>query len=68
MRLIVGPDHRILLPASILGGAIYLVACDTLARIVLMPEEIGVGIVTSLLGAPYFLYLLVRSRKAGDML
>jgi iron complex transport system permease protein len=65
MRLIVGPDHRILIPASALGGAIFLVACDLIARIALIPREIGVGIVTSLLGAPYFLFLLIRARKEG---
>lgn len=67
LRLIVGPDHRILLPASALGGAIFLVACDLAARTVLIPQEIGVGIVTSLLGAPYFLYLLMKARKEGGV-
>ena len=65
MRLIVGPDNRLLLPASALAGAIFLVGCDIIARVVIMPAEIGVGIVTSLLGAPYFLYLLNKSRKEG---
>jgi iron complex transport system permease protein len=65
MRLIVGPDNRILLPASAVAGAIFLVGCDLVARVVIMPAEIGVGIVTSLLGAPYFLYLLNRARKEG---
>ena len=65
MRLIVGPDNRLLLPASALAGAIFLVGCDLVARVVIMPSEIGVGIVTSLVGAPYFLYLLNRSRKEG---
>jgi len=65
MRLIVGPDNRILLPVSALAGAIFLVGCDFIARVAIMPSEIGVGIVTSLLGAPYFLYLLNRARKEG---
>ncbi|MDP4094924.1 MAG: iron ABC transporter permease [Bacillota bacterium] len=65
MRLIVGPDHRILLPASALGGAIFLIVCDLISRVVLLPREIGVGIVTSLIGAPYFLFLLIRARKDG---
>jgi len=67
MRLIVGPDHRILLPTSALGGAIFLVGCDLIARVVVLPYEIGVGIVTSLLGAPYFLFLLIRARKEGGV-
>jgi iron complex transport system permease protein len=68
MRLIVGPDHRVLLPVSAIGGAIFLVGCDLVARIVFLPHEINVGIVTSLLGAPYFLFLLIRSRKEGGLL
>ena len=60
MRLLVGPDHRILLPTSALAGATFLVATDTLARS--GPAEIPVGIVTAALGAPFFLYLL-RSRE-----
>jgi iron complex transport system permease protein len=59
MRLLVGPDHRILVPASMMAGAILLLWADTLART--MPSEIPVGIVTSLFGAPFFIYLL-RSR------
>jgi iron complex transport system permease protein len=65
LRLLVGPDHRRLLPASALGGAIFLVACDLVARVVIIPREVGVGIVTSLVGAPYFLYLLMKSKKEG---
>lgn len=65
LRLIVGPDNRILLPLSALGGAVFLLICDLIARIIIMPSEIGVGIVTSLVGAPYFLFLLNKSRKEG---
>lgn len=65
MRIIIGPDHRLLLPVSVVAGAIFLVGCDLVARIVVAPAEIGVGIITSLLGAPYFLYLLNRARKEG---
>lgn len=60
MRLLVGPDHRILLPTSALAGAAFLVATDTLARA--GPAEVPVGIVTAALGAPFFLYLL-RTRE-----
>ena len=60
MRLVVGPDHRVLLPASALGGAAFLVATDTVARS--GPAELPVGIVTAAVGAPFFIYLL-RSRE-----
>lgn len=63
LRLVVGPDHRVLLPVSALGGAVFLVATDTLARIVIQPAELQVGIITNLLGAPFFLYLLYRNRR-----
>jgi iron complex transport system permease protein len=58
MRLLVGPDHRILLPTSALAGGVFLVAADTLARS--GPAELPVGIVTAAVGAPFFLYLLRR--------
>lgn len=64
LRLIVGPDYRILLPASVLGGAIFLVLADTLSRLVLQPAELQVGVVTALAGAPFFLFLLYRSRRS----
>jgi iron complex transport system permease protein len=57
-RLLFGPDHRLLLPASALMGAIFLVAADTVARLVLAPAEIPVGAVTAAIGAPLFVYLL----------
>lgn len=63
LRLVVGPDHRVLLPISAIGGAVFLVATDTLARIVIQPAELQVGIITNLLGAPFFLYLLYRNRR-----
>jgi iron complex transport system permease protein len=63
LRLIVGPDYRLLLPASALGGAVFLAAMDTLARLVVQPAELQVGIVTALLGAPFFMYLLYRNRR-----
>jgi iron complex transport system permease protein len=60
MRLLLGPDHRTLLPASLLGGATVLVLADLVARVVMPPVEIPVGIVTALLGGPFFVWLLVR--------
>lgn len=63
VRLTLGPDHRRLLPASLLGGAIVLVLADLLARIVMAPVEIPVGIVTALVGGPFFVWLLVRGGR-----
>lgn len=62
VRLLVGPDHRVLLPASALAGAALLLFADVLARLVLAPAELPIGIVTALIGAPFFLYLLLRGR------
>ncbi|MCW4035248.1 MAG: iron chelate uptake ABC transporter family permease subunit [Candidatus Bathyarchaeota archaeon] len=63
-RLLIGPDHRILIPASSLLGAIVLILCDTMARTVMSPAEIPVGIITALLGCPFFVYLLLRRRTS----
>lgn len=63
MRLLVGPDHRVLLPASLLAGASLLLLADLVARLLLAPAELPIGIVTALIGAPFFLYLLVRGRS-----
>jgi iron complex transport system permease protein len=62
MRIVVGPNHRILLPSSCLVGAMFLVWVDTLARTIIQPTELPIGIITALLGVPFFLYLL-RKRK-----
>jgi iron complex transport system permease protein len=60
VRLLVGVDHRLVLPASALFGAAFLVVCDLAARTLLAPLEIPVGVITALLGGPFFLWLLVR--------
>ena len=60
VRLIVGSDHRVVLPASALFGAAFLVGCDVLARTLIAPVEIPVGVITALIGGPFFLWLLVR--------
>jgi iron complex transport system permease protein len=66
VRLLVGPDHRILIPVSLLGGAIFMVWTDTLARTIISPAELPVGIITALVGAPFFVYLIIsRRRKMG---
>ena len=62
VRLIVGADHRILLPASALSGGALLIIADTLARTILSPQQLPVGILTALIGVPLFLYLLRRSK------
>jgi len=60
VRLMTGVDHRIVLPASALFGASFLVACDLVARTILAPVEVPVGVVTAMLGGPFFLWLLIR--------
>jgi iron complex transport system permease protein len=62
VRLLVGADHRVVLPASALFGAAFLVACDLVARTVMAPMELPVGVITALIGGPFFLWLLVRRR------
>jgi iron complex transport system permease protein len=59
VRLVIGADHRLLLPASALVGGMFLMGADTLARTLLAPAEIPVGIITALSGGPFFVYLLV---------
>ena len=62
VRLLVGPDHKLLLPASGIAGGLFLIICDALSRVVMAPAEIPVGIITAVAGAPFFVYLL-RKRK-----
>jgi iron complex transport system permease protein len=64
MRLLLGPRHRLLLPASALGGAIFLVLADLLARVVIAPAVLPVGVFTALVGAPFFLFLLRNNKRA----
>ena len=63
MRLLLGPRHRLLLPASALAGAIFLTLADLLARVVIAPSVLPVGIFTALIGAPFFLFLLRSSKR-----
>lgn len=62
-RMLLGSDHRYLIPCSIGVGALMLLASDTVARLIIMPTELPVGIITSLLGVPFFIYLLVSKRR-----
>lgn len=63
VRLVFGPNNKSLIPFSALGGAIFLLAADTTARTLAAPAELPVGAVTSLIGAPYFIYLLIKMKK-----
>jgi iron complex transport system permease protein len=63
-RLLIGSDHRWLAPASALFGGSFLIICDTLARTIIAPAEIPVGVITTLLGGPFFLWLLIKSRHS----
>jgi len=65
LRLLIGPDHRWLLPGSALLGALLLLGADVLARTLAAPAEIPIGIITGLLGSPFFLWLLFRQRLMG---
>ncbi len=66
VRLVGGVDYRVVLPGALLGGAGFLVACDVLARILIRPVELPIGILTACLGGPFFLFLLLRRGFARD--
>jgi len=61
LRLVLGPDHRVLVPACVLGGGTYMVFCDLLARVLPKQGEMPAGVITAMIGAPLFIYLLKRS-------
>ena len=63
VRLVLGPDHRQLLPLSSLTGAMFLVLADTVARIVVAPAQLPVGVITAMIGGPFFLLLLMRYNR-----
>lgn len=63
-RILVGPDHRILIPSSAFGGAIVLILCDTAGRMIVNPAELPVGIITSLLGVPFFIFLIRKKKRS----
>ena len=62
-RLIVGPDNRVVIPVSALIGSLFILSGDLLARTVMLPNEIRLGVITSFIGAPYFIFLLIKQRK-----
>ena len=63
LRLLIGPDHRVLIPMSALGGAVFVTVADTVARTIIQPAEFRVGILTALVGAPFFILLLIRNKR-----
>lgn len=63
LRAILGPDHRVLMPASLVFGAIFLIIADDVAKTIIAPSEVPVGIITSLIGVPFFFYLLKKRKK-----
>ncbi|MCT4542532.1 MAG: iron ABC transporter permease [Vallitalea sp.] len=63
VRLINGPDHKRLIPLSMLVGAIFMIFCDTIARTIISPAELSVGVITSIFGVPFFLFLLYQNKK-----
>lgn len=63
MRLIVGPNHKVLIPGSLLAGGIFLVLCDAISRVAVSPSEIPIGVITAIAGGPFFIYLLRKKSK-----
>lgn len=63
LRLILGPDHRVLVPMSALGGAAFVILADTVARVVIQPAELRVSIITAFVGAPFFIFLLIKNKR-----
>jgi iron complex transport system permease protein len=62
-RLLIGTDHRWLTPATLMFGGGFLILCDGIARLLIAPAEIPVGVITTLLGGPFFLWLLIKRRQ-----
>jgi iron complex transport system permease protein len=67
LRLAIGPSHRLLLPSALLLGAALMLVADTFARTLAAPAELPIGIVTAVIGAPFFLYLLLRQRFLAEL-
>jgi iron complex transport system permease protein len=67
VRMVIGPDHRLLLPASALVGGMFLMIADTIARTIMAPAEIPVGVVTALVGGPFFIYLLMGRKGSATL-
>ena len=67
LRAVIGPDHRLLMPASVLLGGALLVICDTVARLAIAPAQLPVGVVTALLGGPFFVAILIRGKRQTNL-
>ena len=67
IRMIIGPSHRNLLLSSAIGGASFLILADLISRLVIRPAEIQIGIITAFFGAPFFLYLIIKNKKKGEL-
>ena len=63
LRLALGPDHRVLIPMSAAGGAVFVILADTFARTIIQPAEFRVGVLTAFVGAPFFIFLLIRNKR-----
>ena len=63
LRLVMGPDHRVLIPMSAVGGALFVILADTVARTVIQPAEFRVGVLTAFVGAPFFILLLIKNKR-----
>ena len=63
LRLVLGPDHRVLMPMSAIGGAVFVILADTVARTIIEPAEFRVGVLTAFVGAPFFILLLIRNKR-----
>ncbi|MGE0396584.1 MAG: FecCD family ABC transporter permease [Kofleriaceae bacterium] len=67
LRAVLGPDHRLLIPASVFGGAMLLVICDTIARTLAWPAQLPTGAVTAVMGGPFFIYILVSQKRRAAL-
>jgi iron complex transport system permease protein len=67
VRILFHPDNRLVLPASVFGGAVLLILADIVARTVVMPSELPIGVVTALIGAPFFMGLLLKAKKKNEL-
>ena len=68
LRLVLGPDHRVLIPLSAIAGAVFVIVADTFARTIVQPAEFRVGVLTAFVGAPFFILLLMRNKQQAHAL
>jgi iron complex transport system permease protein len=66
LRLLFGPDHKYVFSGSVVAGGVFLALCDAFARTIIAPAELPVGVITALLGGPFFIYLLIRRKKTHE--